>query len=50
MSYLQTSPCFVNRSKIHFLTFIADTPTLRVMIDGFVSMVKPTKNVQQTEN
>ena len=32
------------------MTFIADTPTLRVMMNGFDSIVKPTIYVQQTEN
>ena len=30
------------------MTFIVDTPTLRVMMNGFDSMVKPTIDVQQT--
>ena len=32
------------------MTFIADTPTLRVMMNGFDSMVRPTIDVQRTEN
>ena len=31
------------------MTFILDTPTLRVMMNGFDSMVKPTIDVQQTD-
>ena len=32
------------------MTCIADTPTLRVMMNGFDSMVKSTIDVQQAEN
>ena len=31
------------------MTFIVDNHTLRVMMNGFDSMVKPTIDVQQTD-